>query len=219
VLHPSKLWTWNNCSEKIRSLKGRNGFPDNDKISFLLYVLNLNNGNLIDSLTCNEVEYFTKPGMSILRTVFYVLSAYSEADDIKPSGKYVSSKQFRGTKFTQRRLIGVRQSLVNHFTPDFNMLLKVTNILGGKRIDFPTGDVAVKIFILPRIPITFVLTLADNEFSADSRIYFDETIESFFDSEQIYFLTYLTIERIMEISKNESFQSARLFARKREWLS
>jgi hypothetical protein len=203
MVHPFKLWAWSNCSEKIRLLKGRNGFPDNDNISFLHYVLNLNNGKLIDSLNCIEVEPFTKPGMDILRTVFYVLSAYSEADDIEPSGNYVSSKQFRGTKFTRRRLFGARQSLVNHFTPDLNKLLKAANILGGKRIEFPTGDVAVKIFVLPRIPITIVLTLADEEFSAGSRIFFDETIESFFDPEQIYFLTHLTVQRIIEISKNE----------------
>jgi hypothetical protein len=92
--------------------------------------------------------------------------------------------------------------LVDYFTPDFKKLLKASNILGGKQIEFPTGDVAVKIFVLPRVPITIVLTLADNEFSADSRIYYDETIDSFFDLEQNYFVTYLTIQRLIEISKS-----------------
>jgi hypothetical protein len=187
MLHPSKLWTWKNCSQKIRSLRDRKGFQDNNKISFLNYVLNLNNGQLIDALTDTEVDPNSKPGMNVLRTVFYVLSAYSEADDIKPVGQYISSKQFRGTKFTQRRFVNASaRSLLNHFTHDLKKLLEAAKILGGHQIEFPIGDVAVQINMLPRVPITIVFPLPDSEFSSDLRIYFDETIESFFDAEQSY---------------------------------
>jgi hypothetical protein len=63
------------------------------------------------------------------------------------------------------------------------------------------GDVVVEIYVLPRVPLILVLSLADEEFPAKAWIYFDETIESYFDSEQIYFLTHLTVTRLIETMK------------------
>ena len=49
--------------------------------------------------------------------------------------------------------------------------------------------------------MTLVLSLADEEFPAEAWIYFDETIEFYFDSEQTYFLTHLAIKRLIETAK------------------
>jgi hypothetical protein len=68
-------------------------------------------------------------------------------------------------------------------------------------VDFPYGDVAVSLDLLPFIPLTIVLTVDDGEFPADSRLFYDETVENYLDSEQTYFLTSLTVLRIIQSAK------------------
>lgn len=198
--HPDELWTWKNCSEKMSSLPGRNGFPESNVISFLGYDLDTETGIIIDTLTGDKITKGNRTYRSITHTMFYVLSAYSEADDIKPTGKMISSRQFRGNQFTRRGYSGEAFNLVRNFGSNPEKLVEAAKILGGKVTDFPVGDIAVELYLLPRVPMTIVLGLADEEFPAEAWIYFDETIESYFDSEQTYFLTHLGVKRIIEAS-------------------
>jgi hypothetical protein len=43
------------------------------------------------------------------------------------------------------------------------------------------------------------MSLADEEFPAEARIFFDETLENYLDSEQTYFMTHLMVKRLIEI--------------------
>ena len=64
-----ELWNWEKCKEKIRSLKGRLGFPDMPMLKFLEYTLNLEDGKIYDnlkkitfppdSLKCKTYQTFT----------------------------------------------------------------------------------------------------------------------------------------------------------------
>ncbi len=196
--HPSELWTWEQCSEKIKKLPGRNGYRDEPIISFLGFNLDTETGKIVDSLSGDLVEPGSKAYKSTSHTIFYVLSAYSEADDTLPTGKPISSKQFRGNHFVCRGYTGETFTIVNNFASDPDRLAKAAEALGGEQVDFPVGDIAIELPVLPRVPITIVMGLADEEFPAEAWIYFDETIESYLDSEQTYFLVHLMVKRLTE---------------------
>ena len=198
--HPAELWTWEKCVDKMRLLPGRNGFPEANRLSFLGYELDTVTGRIIDTLSGKEITRGNRTYRSITHTIFYVLSAYSEADEVAPTGNKVSSRQFRGNQFTRRGYPGEAYNLVKNFDLNPEKLVEAAKVLGGDVVDFPVGDVAVELYLLPRVPMTIVLGLAD-EFPAESWIYFDETIESFFDSEQTYFLTHLAVSRLIQALK------------------
>ena len=196
--HPSELWTWENCRGKIKTLPGRNGYPDEPVLSLLGFNLDTEAGKIVDALSGDIVEPGSKSYRSVSHTIFYVLSAYSDADDILPSGKPISSKQFRGNHFVCRGYTGETFTLVNNFASKPEKLIHAAEVLGGEQVDFSVGDIAVKVHVLPRAPITIVLSLADEEFPAEAWIYFDETIEHYLDSEQTYFMVHLMVKRLTE---------------------
>jgi len=194
---PLELWTWRNCKEAVKSLPDRLGFPSGDQLDFLGFKLDLRNGSIRDTLIGEPVDTTQRAGRRAVNTIFYVLSAYSESAKNKPTGKLISSKQFRGTRFTKRDTFGERGKIIEVFKETVK-LETAAKSLGGKKVDFPYGDVAVSLDLLPFIPLTIVLTVDDGEFPADARFFYDETVENYLDSEQTYFLTSLTVSRLIQ---------------------
>jgi hypothetical protein len=184
--HPSELWTWERCKNKIKTLPGKNGFPDEPILSFLGFNLDTKKGEILDTLSGEIIKPSSITYKSVSHIIFYVLFAYSDANDIIPTGKPISSKQMRGNHYVCRGYTGETIQLVNHFASEPDKLIQV-------------ADVSVKLNVLPRVPIIIVLSLPDEEFSAEARIYFDETIESYLDSEQTYFLVNLMVKRLTEM--------------------
>lgn len=195
--YPPELWVWRNCHDAVKSLSGRLGFPDGNQIEVLGFKLDLTDGSLLDTLTGESLDESKRSDRLTANTLFYVLSAYAESQETQPTGKLISSKQFRGVQFTGRDTMGERHRIARHFT-DMSSLEEAVDTLGGSRIEFPYGDIAVSLNLLPLIPLTIVLDLGDEEFPAEARIFYDETVENYFDSEQTYFLTSLTVTRLIQ---------------------
>ena len=194
---PLELWTWRNCKEAVKTLPGRLGFPSGDKLEFLGFELDTKNGSIKDSFTGKPVDVAQRTWRMAVNTIFYVLSAYSESPEKKPTGKLVSSKQFRGTRFTRRDTFGERDRITKIFE-DPSKLETAAKVLGGSKVEFPYGDIAVNLDLLPFIPLTIVLTVDDGEFPADARLFYDETVENYLDAEQAYFLTSLTVSSLIQ---------------------
>ena len=199
--HPDEIWIWKKCSSKIRLLIDRNGFPNDPVLRFLGYELDTRNGSLVDTLTGKIVDSSNRSGKYTLNTIFYILSAYSDAENPEPTGELISSKQFRGTMFTKRDILGERFRIIREFGSKYEELVLVAKKLGGNQTSFPYGDVAIRIDALPIVPITIVLSIGDKELSSDSRIFYDRSIEKIFDSEQTYFLTHLMVTRLVQSKK------------------
>ena len=182
---------------KVKSLPGRLGVPKGNAIEFLGYEVDLTNGSILDQITSKPIDDNQRNERLALNTIFYVLSAYSDSPEKKPTGKLISSKQFRGAQFTRRDIMDERYKIAQHFIEP-SSLERAARKLGGSRIEFPYGDVAVCLDLLPYIPLTIVLTAGDDEFPTDIRLFYDETVENYLDSEQIYFLTSLAVSRLIQ---------------------
>ncbi len=195
--NPLELWTWRYCKDSVKSLPGRLGFPARDPLELLGYELDLKNGSIRDTLNGKPVDTAQRAGRRATNAIFYVLSAYSESTEKRPTGKLISSRQFRGTRFTKRDTFGERGRIIESFKEP-TRLETAAKFLGGSKVDFPYGDVAISLDLLPFIPLTIVLTVDDGEFPADARLFYDETVENYLDSEQTYFLTSLTVSRLIQ---------------------
>lgn len=201
MTHPNEIWTWKICSSNIKSLVGRNGFSDDPILRFLGFELDTRNGDLRDTFNGKIIDSSERSGKSVSNTIFYLLSAYSKSENIEPTGKLISSKQFRGAKFTRRDTMSERTRISREFRNEHKTLVDITKKLGGNEIVFPYGDVTIKLDVLPRIPITIILSTGDGELPPDARIFYDNTIKKYFDSEQTFFLTHLTVTRIIQSKK------------------
>jgi hypothetical protein len=197
--YPRELWTWSNCKDAVISLPGRLGFPQITKLHVLGYDLDLSAGSIHDTLLGQALDESQRNERLVSNTLFYVLSAYSDSPEKQPTGKLISSKQFRGAQFTGRDTMGERYRVARSFK-DTESLEQAVTRLGGSRVEFSYGDIAVSLKTLPYVPLTIVLTLDDGEFPADVRLFYDETVENYLDSEQTYFLTNLTISRLIQAS-------------------
>lgn len=199
---PRELWTWDMCKEKIQELSGSHGFPDDRSINFLGLTVNTEDGSIFDVLNEKKVNTEERSGRFLANTVFYVLSAYSDSKNNHSTGNLITSKQFRGVGFTERGNEGERFRIIREFGEEPEKLLQAVEPLGGTQIDFPYGDIVVRANVLPQIPITIALTGGDEEFPADASIFYDESIKKILDSEQTYFLTHLTVSRIIEAKQH-----------------
>ncbi len=71
--------------------------------------------------------------------------------------------------------------------------------MGGRAEDF--GDAAVTLFALPRVPITFILWAADDEFPPSLRALYDDTIASYLPLEDIVVVTKLAGTRLLKAAR------------------
>ncbi len=63
----------------------------------------------------------------------------------------------------------------------------------------PYGDASVEIYVLPRIPITFVVWGGDEEFEARASILFDETVSHQLPLDALQAVTGLTVNGLIQV--------------------
>jgi len=192
----SELWNWEKCRDAVKSLRGRLGFSDGSVIELLGLELDTDSGAITDKLTGGLVDIAQPQGRFTVNTVFFLLSSYSKAQSATPVSGLITSRQLKGARFTLRENVRERAAMAGRFGETPTLLVEAAKLLSGSRIEFPYG-VAVRLHPLPLIPLTIVVSAGDEEFPSEASIFYSENIESYLDSEQAYFLTYLTVERLI----------------------
>ena len=201
TVHPSGLWSWDACKDKVASLRGRLGFPDEDHLRFLGLRVDLGDGSVTDDLTGERLWGEDPWSRYMVQTVFYVLSGYSEAEHVEPSGRLISSKQLRGARFGDLDNRRTRDKIIERFCGDSETLVACAEKLEGRRVEFNYGDVAVRLKALPLVPLTIVLSCESAEFEADARVFYDDSVQGYLDVERINFLTNLAVSRLALASR------------------
>jgi len=106
-----------------------------------------------------------------------VLDYLVNSKNIPLSGKLVAGAQLKTGEFFFRGTHGLElDPLAKAFGDDPGRFKSVGILLGGKLVDL--GDVSIQLQVLPRVPITYVLWAADEEFPARISVLFDSTADS-----------------------------------------
>ena len=184
----SEIWNWEKCKDKIRTLRGRLGFPDASVLKFLEVSLFLQDGRIHDDLRQNFIS-------RIEPSVYCILSGYADAQQMPETRRLVSFAQLRGGRsyqsvFAQR----AAKPIERVFGSKVSMLYQAARLLGSEKLDY--GDCSVKFYSLPLVPITIVLQVETSEFSASANILFDSSANNYLCTEQLVMLSELTSARL-----------------------
>ena len=103
-----------------------------------------------------------------------LLAYLINAKELPLANKLVKAESLPGGKFFFRgqHMLPVRK-LAEVFGANCHLLYQASIQLGAKKCNF--GDASIELSILPRIPLTFIIWAADDEFDARASILFDQT--------------------------------------------
>lgn len=183
-----KLWNWERCKTKIRSLRGRLGFKESSTLRFLGLSLSLEDGMIHDDLR-------NHPFPEVTASIYCILSGYAEAEPVPEALKLVSFRQLPGGHAYHKAFLGrAVLSIQRVFGPKPRMLVEAAKLLGGSEVDY--GECSVRVNSLPLVPITVVLWAESQEFPASANMLFDSSISHYLTTEQVAMLSQLTSARL-----------------------
>lgn len=81
------------------------------------------------------------------------------------------------------------------FEGEPELLIKAGEALKASQRDF--GDAAIEVLVLPRVPVTFVVWAADEEFGGRASILFDETADRQLALDAILAAVELTVKALI----------------------
>lgn len=106
-----------------------------------------------------------------------VLSYLSNAKDIPPSGRLVRPVDVKGGQiFSAGTHVLPLNTIAEKFAEDPRGFLDQGKRYGGEPIT-GNGDAALLLFPFPRVPVTMILWVRDEEFSSRVDLFFDSTCE------------------------------------------
>ncbi|HKZ94912.1 MAG TPA: DUF3786 domain-containing protein [Candidatus Bathyarchaeia archaeon] len=182
------IWTWEKCKNKLKTLRGRLGFPDSTNLHFLKLALSLETGEMQDEMR-NQPYPEAKP------TIYCILSGYADAKPTPETKQLISYSQVPGgvgynAAFIRRAV----QPLERIFGSNVQRLWTAAQLFDAEKLDY--GDCSAKIHALPLVPLVVILRAASPEFSASANMLFDSTISNYLSTEQVAMLSQLTALRL-----------------------
>ena len=152
---------------------------------------------------CPKDKKITKPFESdasqeklrVERTLF-LLYYLLGTKNIPLEGKRVSEKELKGGEmFFRGPHAFSTQRITKKFAKNPEGFLAAGLKLKGEKVNL--GDAAIELKAAPKVPITYVLWVEDEEFPASVKILFDPTIQEFLPLDIIYGLTIFTSHRLV----------------------
>jgi len=107
----------------------------------------------------------------------------------------VPSGSFYYASFVKRAILPLGKC----FGGRLSLLHDVSQVI-GQVLPLP-GDMALKIFALPRVPVVLSLWKGDDEFPSQTNLYFDESISSYLSTEDIAYLAGAVVYKVIGIAR------------------
>lgn len=115
------------------------------------------------------------------------------------SGRWVTEKELPGGEMFFRGVHSLPIGpALERFGTDPHAFLKAGLALGGGKEEH--GDSSFILYVLPFVPVGFVLWAQDEEFPAHLTVLFDESIKQRMDLDTIWAVVDITVRRLVEIS-------------------
>ncbi len=164
---------------------------DGVRLEFLGYVVNLDSGEIRDSLrVTGEVGRLEFEVLQVL------LRHYARAEPVEKAGMLVKFACLPGgyayeKAFLQRAV----QPLAEAFGDEPEKLVEAAKRLNGIALTF--GDCSVEVPALPRVPLT-VVVWRRSEFPAQASVLYDQTANNYLPTEDLAVLGELTTARLLQ---------------------
>lgn len=132
-----------------------------------------------------------------LVTKIVVLHYLNRASGLPTGGEQIGFEDITGLKhyfpvYAQRVIVPLERA----FGRDSHAFLQAGLALGAVRQEY--GDASFTLTVLPRVPITFILWEADDEFPPSVRALFDPTIDTYLPLEDVAVVAKLATMRILK---------------------
>jgi Domain of unknown function (DUF3786)/Putative Fe-S cluster len=154
-----------------------------------------------DSIIITHDQIIKKDGSPMTRyEQVFIYNHMAQGASALPSGKWRNLVEIPNTVSKIKSMVDhVEKPLIEKFQGNTKALTQAALNIGGidKHDEYPTSDVAMLFFSLPRVPV--MLMFWDGEdadgFGAEAKLSFDDTITQHLDIESILFLS----ERLREL--------------------
>jgi len=132
-----------------------------------------------------------------------ILAYLINARDLPLANKLVTGKTLPGGQFFFRGQHGLpTKQLEKVFGSNPEVLHKVSAQLDAERCEF--GDASIRLYILPRLPLTIVIWGRDEEFEARASILFDQTAASQLPLDALLAAVNLTVGALIKNTSENS---------------
>ena len=126
----------------------------------------------------------------------YMLSAApTPLTDNWLSYREIPGASFYYSSFVRRAI----DPLKKFFGQNIDNFIRAGDIMRGKSID--TGDAGYEFRLFPNIPLRLILWAGDEEFPAEANMVFDENIGGMLSPEDIAWLAWMLVYRLIALSK------------------
>jgi len=129
-----------------------------------------------------------------------LLAYLINAKDIPLAEKLAKAESLPGGQFFFRgphRL--PTESLEKAFGENPDGLIRASEQLGATRCEF--GDASIRVYALPRIPLTLAVWRGDNEFAARASILFDQTAATHLPLDALWAMVNLTVKTLVKAAE------------------
>lgn len=154
------------------------------------YVVNLSDRQIASVQSDSE----SKPAEFIEQLC--ILAYLINAKDIPLANKLVTAEALPAGQFFFRGLHSLpNEKLEKAFGRHPERLSAVAEQFDAQRCDF--GDVSIRLYVLPRIPLTIVIWRGDEEFAARASILFDQTAADQLPLDALWSAVNLTVDALV----------------------
>jgi hypothetical protein len=192
----NEKWRWENVQPAIAVLATRPEFQDG--IHLMKYLLR-EDGTFVDEL--NGLAPVT--ALRRVQYLYSILSYYSAADPIQPSGRLIKFNQLDGGAAKAAFSDQLERQVKSIFDQDASLVKYLFTEVFGAAIS-TYGDLSFTIEFLPNFPVTFVYHAPDEEFESEFKLFFDATANHYLPTEICDFLVDIFVERLEDEFKKAS---------------
>ena len=141
------------------------------------YVITLLNTEYVVNLAEKQIfsaQAGAEPQLAEFLEQLCLLAYLINAKDLPLANKLVKAESLPGGEFFFRGLHSLpTEKLEKSFGQHPELLYQITEQFGAIRCEF--GDASIKLYVLPRLPVTIIIWRSDDEFPGRASILFDQT--------------------------------------------
>jgi hypothetical protein len=157
-------------------------------------------GDLLFSFPSGTLTVFQGDPIS-LREEIFILHYLENASGAPLTGNWISFSEIPGGAFYYPVFAKRCQSvLVKTFGQDLGRLHSL--IANGQADPLGIGDVGLRLWVLPRVPLGLLVWRGDEEFPAEGKVLFDSSVSQYLPVEDIVVLAETLVWKLVKIKLN-----------------